>query len=177
MTTISVNYNGSVTTDVKTHLKLMRLFGRQPTASEFREIFRVDPFSTLTIRPWIKELILDDCLDGLGRLDNECLKNVIATMMKNHATAEGIITYIDKIVEKEGNTPWSKKARVYFEAAEAEDELIDAIASFHDDGVIANGIRLQSVYDDYVHRVNQQRIREVAQVSQLHEELPQTLTE
>lgn len=136
----------------------MKIFGRQPSVDEFRVIFKIDPMAAIYIKPWSQEMILDDCLDGLNGLPASSVKTIITTMIKNRATADGIQKYIDDIVASEGQSAWSKKAKKHFDKITAQDELIDAIATFHEDGLVAGGLSLQAEYDDYVHRVAQKSL-------------------
>lgn len=152
---ITFNYNGQITTDIKTHLKLIKLFGRQPTATEFAEIFKVDPMMTVHIKPWIAEMTLS--VDGFAGLEVTSIKTLVSLMIKNHATADGIHKVIDDIIAIEGMTPWAKKAKKYFNKVDATDELVEAIATFHEDGLVADGLKLQAEYDDYIHRVVQRK--------------------
>lgn len=149
---LSFDYSGKITTDAASHVKLMNLFKRQPTVEEFKELFKVSPVLLIQIKPWPTELDMTGCLDAFPLMTHQDQVNIISTMMNAKMTASDIMKYIVPLMNTPGLKMWKKRVRSYFNVKDDVDELIEAIRVFHADGLMANGLRLQHEYDDYVHR-------------------------
>jgi hypothetical protein len=155
MKDVTVSYTGTVSADIKTHLTLMRLFKRTPTPEEFTLFFDSWPL-VIVNAVTINDVNLTGHLNGLKKLTNLQLEQVISKMITHKHTADDIAPYVNRLETNMGNTKLVKRAKKYFGIVPdniADNELTKAIVHFHETGEIANGLVHQAAYDEYIHTV------------------------